>query len=536
MSDYAGLTDAALLDRFRRRQDSQALAAIVRRHHAVVCAACRQVLGATDEADDAYQTTFLLLLRRAERIHRPQALSSWLYGVAYRVALRIRQRRAKQRSLTSEPLVDQTPSAFELLSDDDQRLATHEAIASLPTTLREPLVLRYLSGKTNREVADHLALTEMAVEGRLKRAKTRLRAKLVRRGLMLSSMLAVVEQAASVDAQDIALADRLVQVTVDACQGNTSSGMRDSEQALETLIKEEVTHMVRTQLSRYAVAASICSVAVGIILGPQLLQTGHAQSEDPFAIGDEQRIEATLPTDQAAEQIETRLSLTTATARDALSSPTTQSQPIRFTTMDPATQQIIDKLQEPTEIEAFDESLSEVVTRLEELHDIEIKIDQIHLDQVGVTSDQSVNIQLKRKTLASALRLMLRDLGLTYTVTDETLLVTTPDFANDDVTTRVYTLPAKWPITGDALEDLITKQIQPASWSDTGRKGAIDAIGLTLVVTQSFEVHQQIDRLLTQLDQSFRSSPEAAEAAAKATPRIRSKPVPAQTPPPLNAR
>ncbi|MCA9170925.1 MAG: sigma-70 family RNA polymerase sigma factor, partial [Planctomycetales bacterium] len=457
---------------------------------------------------------------------------------------RIRQRRAKQRSLMSEPLVDSTPSAFELLSEDDQRLATHEAIASLPTTLREPLVLRYLAGKTNREVADHLALTEMAVEGRLKRAKSRLRAKLVRRGLMLSSMLAVVEQAASVDAQDIAIADRLVQVTVDACQGRTSSGMRDSEQALETLIKEEVTHMVRTQLSRYAVAASICSVAVGIILGPQLLQTGHAQSEDPFAIGDEQRIEATLATDPAARQVETRLhssaadttkNSSAAADMSASSSRRTERQrPSRFTVVDPTTQQILDQLQEQTTIEVFDEPLEEVISKIAEMHDIEIQIEQNHLDEVGVNSREAVTFRTNRLTLGSALHLMLRRLGLTYTVTDEILLITTPDRL--EIETRVYTLPAKWPITGDTIQDLITKQIEPDSWGEVGGEGAIDVIGMTLVVTQPFQVHQQIDNLLTQLDRSFNSSPEAAEAAAKATPRIRSKPVPAQTTPPLNAR
>src|SRR5690349_8862772 len=101
LHDADGLTDGQLLDAFLIQGEEAAFAALVRRHGPMVFGVCRRVLGNRHDAEDAFQATFLVLLRKASSIHPRQAVGHWLYGVAYRTALRARtalaRRRAKER-------------------------------------------------------------------------------------------------------------------------------------------------------------------------------------------------------------------------------------------------------------------------------------------------------------------------------------------------------------------------------------------------------------------------------------------------------
>src|SRR5689334_2508042 len=90
--------DDELLRRFVAQRDEAAFAELVRRHGPVVLSVCRRTLGDTPDADDAFQATFMVLARKAHRIARPRLLGNWLYGVAYRTALRGRAVAARRRS------------------------------------------------------------------------------------------------------------------------------------------------------------------------------------------------------------------------------------------------------------------------------------------------------------------------------------------------------------------------------------------------------------------------------------------------------
>src|SRR5437764_7277000 len=85
-----GEGDAALLGRFAGQRDAEAFAALVRRHGPMVLSVCRRLLGDGHDADDAFQATFLVLLRKAGSLRRPGQLGPWLHGVASRVALKAR--------------------------------------------------------------------------------------------------------------------------------------------------------------------------------------------------------------------------------------------------------------------------------------------------------------------------------------------------------------------------------------------------------------------------------------------------------------
>src|SRR5579884_186002 len=99
------LDDADLLDLFRRRREDAAFALLVQRHGPMVLGICRRLLGSLPDAEDAFQATFLVLVRKAGSIRRQQSLAGWLYGVAYRVALKARERSARRRAHEREAAV-----------------------------------------------------------------------------------------------------------------------------------------------------------------------------------------------------------------------------------------------------------------------------------------------------------------------------------------------------------------------------------------------------------------------------------------------
>jgi RNA polymerase sigma factor (sigma-70 family) len=179
------LSDGQLLELFVAQREEAALATLVERHGPMVLAVCRRVLRNPHDAEDAFQATFLVLLRKAASIARRDLLSSWLYGVAYRTALKARTASAKRRAKET-PLHDlpTKPSAGqdwqELLPLLDQELNR------LPDKYRAPVVLCDLEVKTRREAARLLGIPEGTLSTRLARGRALLAKKLARHGLYLS--------------------------------------------------------------------------------------------------------------------------------------------------------------------------------------------------------------------------------------------------------------------------------------------------------------------------------------------------------------
>ncbi|MGE3806468.1 MAG: sigma-70 family RNA polymerase sigma factor, partial [Gemmataceae bacterium] len=172
--------DDDLLDRFASRREESAFAGLVERHGPLVWAACRRVLADVHDCEDAFQTTFLILVRKADSLERGRPLGNWLYTVAVNTALKVRgvSQRARLRPLENEPAGPETM----LPGSDDLDLE----LSKLPERYRLPLVLCYLEGKTHEQAAAELRWPVGSVKGRLARGREVLREKLVRRGYLLS--------------------------------------------------------------------------------------------------------------------------------------------------------------------------------------------------------------------------------------------------------------------------------------------------------------------------------------------------------------
>jgi RNA polymerase sigma factor (sigma-70 family) len=181
------LADAQLLERFLTQRNEAAFATLVRRHGPMVLGVCRRVLHDSQHAEDAFQATFLVLIRKAGSLHQPNLLASWLYGVAYRTARKARdqvaRRRARERPVTEVAL---DPPVEDLVWGD-LRSVLEEEVQRLPARYRVPVLLCYLQGQTNQAAARQLGVPEGTLKGRLMRARELLRARLTRRGLVLSA-------------------------------------------------------------------------------------------------------------------------------------------------------------------------------------------------------------------------------------------------------------------------------------------------------------------------------------------------------------
>ncbi|HKI35243.1 MAG TPA: sigma-70 family RNA polymerase sigma factor [Gemmataceae bacterium] len=274
------LTDAQLLDRFVGRRDEAAFEALFWRHGPMVLAVCRRLLPPAD-AEDAFQATFLVLVRKAASIGRGDAVAAWLYRVAYRVALRARA--------TARPAVELPEEGPPAAPDEEAaawrelRPLLDEAIASLPEKYRAPVVLCYLQGKTNEEAARELGCPKGTVAVRLMRARERLRRRLDRCKLILpAALLGVVlagrAQAAPVEA---GLAQMTLKAALVAAAGGTLTAAASTH---ATALAEGVMRAMFLRKCKLAVAALI---ALGVIGGGGAWWHQHAATAAPPCPKDE---------------------------------------------------------------------------------------------------------------------------------------------------------------------------------------------------------------------------------------------------------
>ncbi len=240
------LTDAQLLDRFVARRDEAAEAAfeeLLLRHGPMIFAVCRNVLHDVQDAEDAFQTVFLVLAHRASSIRRRASVAGWLYGVAHRVANRARSR-AVHRRVVEGRIAERTAEQYRPPEIDPDWQILHDEIDRLPERLRAPLVLCYLEGLTYGAASQQLELSEGTVRGRLAQARKRLRRRLTLRDVTFPAGLLAAGASTQVQA---ALPGALVYSTIRISLGFTSDA------AAVTLARGILNSMLLNQLKVAAV-------------------------------------------------------------------------------------------------------------------------------------------------------------------------------------------------------------------------------------------------------------------------------------------
>jgi RNA polymerase sigma factor (sigma-70 family) len=232
-SGAEGQMDRQLLEKFARCNDGAAFETLVQRHGPMVLAVCQRVLQNSQDAEDAFQATFLVLVRKAGSIGQPELLANWLYGVAYRTALKARANAARRSEHERQAV--SMPSADPLVEVAwrELRALLDEELSRLPEKYRAPLVLCYLQGKTNEEAARQLGWPIGSMSARLARGREMLRDRLASRNRALPAglFLMVLSQKAGAAALPAPLVGATVKAGVGWAVGK-AVGVSPAVQAL----------------------------------------------------------------------------------------------------------------------------------------------------------------------------------------------------------------------------------------------------------------------------------------------------------------
>jgi RNA polymerase sigma factor (sigma-70 family) len=304
LGTVAGLTEWQLLHRYVSRRDEVAFEALVARHGPMVLGVCRRVLDDSHDVEDAFQATFLVLVRKAASLRERDVLGHWLYGVAFRVALRARsntgRRRARERSGgETEAMQPETDS-----SSGELRRVIDEELARLPDRYRRPVVLCYLQGLTHTEAAEQLHWPIGTVKGRLARARDLLRERLTRRGMALpaGAVAAVLSSDASAAVPPTLLLSTVKAAMLVAAGKAAVSGAVSAQAA--ALFEGVLNAMFLTKLKLTAalLACGLMITGAGVLAVPALRGAPGNQDENAAPAPAEQAQPAPSTASEAAKR------------------------------------------------------------------------------------------------------------------------------------------------------------------------------------------------------------------------------------------
>jgi RNA polymerase sigma factor (sigma-70 family) len=183
-------SDERLLHAFLANRDEAAFAVLVRRYGPMVLRVCRRVLDHEQDAEDAFQATFLVFARQGDRLRKKSSLASWLHGVAYRLALKSKQSASRRRKYEEQTITRPSGDPADELSWREVQSLVDEEIARLPEKYRSAFVLCCLEGISQAEAARRLGLKEGTLSSRLTTSRKLLAQRLRRRGVELTAVLA----------------------------------------------------------------------------------------------------------------------------------------------------------------------------------------------------------------------------------------------------------------------------------------------------------------------------------------------------------
>lgn len=383
----AGMTDGQLLQRFASLGDEVAFEALVIRHGRLILSVCRGLLHDPNDVEDAFQATLVILVRKAGSIRLHDSLGPWLYGVAYRVAVRARatakQRNARERQATEI----ESPAPEVDLDRHELAPILHEELARLPERFRVPIVLCHLQGLSHDLAAQQLRWPVGTVRSRLSRARGLLRERLARRGLAVSATALSVELSTSSASASIprGLTAVFLNAATQVAAGR-SVGMLSGPVAALT------EGVLRSMLANSFKSTAFALVASGFLATGVAVHSLKARAQGPSvaAAGVSQLPRAEAEGDR----------------------PISKSK------------DLLDELNQPISLDLKQAPLSEALAAISTYTGKKFAFDTGSLRGVGVKSSTPVDLKVSNVSLKAAMNALLGPLKLGYRVQDDTLVIT----------------------------------------------------------------------------------------------------------------
>jgi|GEM_PF-4477130 len=492
----SGLSDGELLERFSTRNDELAFEALVARHGPMVLRVCRNLLREESNVEDAFQATFLVLVRKAKAICLKDTLGPWLYAVATRVAQRSRAKdsQRQQRERAGSALEASAPTRDADLHELPAIL--QRELARLPEHFRAPIVLFHLEGLSHDQTAAQLRWPVGTVRSRLARARGLLRERLIRRGFTFSATalgLALGRQTATA-----AVPRKLSLITIEAATRLSMKQGVAAGIASASVVSLTEGVLYTMFLSKVKVAATVL-IAVGALVGGVAVRGG----EDPK--GEKARPSTTETKTKVSSVIRATLS-----------------------------EEIESKLNVPVSLMVEDRPLSEAVSSLTDSTGLEIAFDSKALRDLDLTTSFPVTLQVSGVKLKSALKLLLKPMGLQYKVDGEVLMITSLQRRLDPSYAHTYYVGDLISPFGNKNEsgraarvdfgpviELITTTVEPGTWNVVDVNTNDDKTALSSIPPKSNNPQGTITPFFLSISLIIRHTPETHEKIATLLQQVR---------------
>lgn len=497
--------DSELLTLFVVEGDRDCMVELICRYYRPVLSVARRLLSDENDADDAVQATFLVFIQSSRKIRKSKSVGAWLYGVAYRIANRMREKSTlrKQNELDSvtERVVDNSESPIDQVARKMQLEALDDELQKTRSTYRDVLVEHYLLGYSASEIAIRFELSQSTVEGRLRRGRNDLRKRLLKRGCSFSAAILVFGSANNASASQSVAATQIVE----ASEGS-SLPLSD---VVSRLVSEEV-NMITFVTSKFGFGAAMATAGVAFL---GLLAMQSAGQSPRSSTGETTVIEAidkSTKSTSAAAGIPPQRSVSSVESEGAnVLGQSAATAPAWATT--PASRNR--ELLSATELEFHYNGtpLQTVVATLGDELNVPIHIDAPGLEAEGVDGDVPVVLDLPGAvSVRQGLNYMLSPHGLSYRIDRDIIVIGSKSQLDKMPAIRVYDLELLLDESTSATElaqfvEKSFRMIEPEMWLDETWSSQV--LGKArLAVSTSERIHYEIDRLLAELAQGMGKS------------------------------